>query len=76
MMSLFDLIYALVTGLALIAGFVIEWRRGGNFDGRLTALEQQDLNVRLGLLEAVHDHNLLSRLAALEATQERMRRAV
>lgn len=61
MMSLFDLIYALVTGLALVAGFVIEWRRGGNFDGRLTALEQQDLG---------------GRLAALEATQERMQRAV
>lgn len=61
MMSLFDLIYALVTGLALVAGFVIEWRRGGNFDGRLTALEKQDLG---------------GRLAALEATQERMRRAI
>lgn len=64
MLSPFDLIYAVVTGLALIAGFVIEWRRGGDFEGRLAALEAAA--ERAGN----HEH----RIANLEGTMERFRR--
>ena len=55
MLSLYELVYAVVTGLALVAGFVIEWRRGGNFEGRLAALEQQNLGARVEAIEATHD---------------------
>lgn len=54
-MSLHELIYAVVTGLALIAGFVIEWRRGGDFAGRLQAIEEQNLAARVDALEQAHD---------------------
>lgn len=61
MMSAAELIYAIVTGLALVAGFIIEWRRGGDFAGRLEALERQ---------------RLPDRVAEVEATLDRFRRSV
>ena len=60
-MSPAEYIYGIVAGLSLVAGFVIEWRRGGDFNARLAALEQE---------------NLPARVAQIEATQDRMRRAV
>ena len=55
MMSLHELIYAVVTSLALIAGFVIEWRRGGDFIGRLRVLEEQNLGARVYAIEQTLD---------------------
>ena len=55
MMTVAELVYAIVTGLALVAGFIIEWRRGGDFAGRLEALEQQRLPERLVEVEATLD---------------------
>ena len=60
-MPLAELIYGCVLGLAAIGGFVVEWRRGSHVEARLVALESQDLP---------------DRVFAIEATIDRMRRAV
>lgn len=60
-MSPAEYIYGIVAGLALVIGSIIEWRRGGDFGARLSALESEQLAERVG---------------NLEAAQDRMRRAV
>lgn len=52
-MSPAECIYGIVAGLSPVAGFVIEWRRGGDFGARLAALEAERLPERVGELEAV-----------------------
>jgi hypothetical protein len=54
-MSPAEYVYAIVAGLSLVGGFVLEWRRGGDFAARLAALEQQDLPVRVATIEAMQD---------------------
>jgi hypothetical protein len=58
-MSPAEYVYAIVAGLSLVGGFVLEWRRGGDFGARLAALEVE---------------NLADRVANIEQARERMQR--
>lgn len=50
-----EYIYGIITGLSLVAGFVIEWRRGGDFGARLSAIEAQNLGERVAVIESTHE---------------------
>lgn len=65
-----DILVSIVAGCALVAGFLIEWRRAGARD-ELFALQQ-----RVALLEAAAGsaQQVAGRLAALESAFERLRR--
>lgn len=54
-MTTAEIIYGIVTGLSLVAGFVMEWSRGGDFGARLSAIESQNLGERMASIEAIHD---------------------
>ena len=65
-MSAIDLIYGAITALALIAGFIIEWRRSD------AAAHIVVLEARVQALEGRPDNE--ARLAAVEQALERLRR--
>jgi len=50
-----EIIYGIITGLSLIAGFVIEWRRGGDFGSRLSAIEAENLGARVTAIEQARE---------------------
>jgi len=54
-MSPAEYIYGIVAGLSLVAGFVIEWRRGGDFGARLSAIEALNLGESVANIEAAQD---------------------
>lgn len=66
MLTIPDLIAGILAACAMIGAYVIEWRRGNNAE-RTTALE-----ARVAALEALPRHD--DRLAAVEASMERLRR--
>ena len=45
-MSMPETIFAVVSGLAMVGGFIFEWRRQSAQDGRLAAVEE-----RLGAID-------------------------
>lgn len=66
MLTIPDLIAGVLAACAMIGAYVIEWRRGNNAE-RTTALE-----ARVAALEALPRND--DRLAAVEASMERLRR--
>ena len=65
-MTIPDLIAGILAACAMIGSYVIEWRRGNNAE-RTTALE-----ARVAALEALPRND--GRIAAVEASMERLRR--
>jgi hypothetical protein len=65
-MTIPDLIAGVLAACAMIGAYVIEWRRGNNAE-RTTALE-----ARVAALEALPRND--ARIAAMEASMERLRR--
>lgn len=54
-MTTAEIIYGIVTGLSLVAGFVMEWRRGGDFNARLAAIEAENLGARVAAIEQARE---------------------
>ena len=60
-MTTHDLITAVLAAFAAIAGYLIEWRRIGNYAARISELEAHVANIEARLLAVENRHDRIDR---------------